>query len=188
MIQLHPEALMFKVSSGEVIPCSAEAVTIEFMGDACNSLDPEIVHNAAHAVLHYFKDELGKCQVSVGEFAEALARVLRSFGLTVVQGDDVESVPKRVAEADLSELLAEGEGGIELMFFARLRQAFQQNLKQSPEVVRFKNLRRCVKNLAGARRWNSRCQQLSDQIVDYLRRCLSTSDNKLSEGCALVVS
>jgi hypothetical protein len=35
-------------------------------------------------------------------------------------------------------------------------------------------LRETVKMLAGARRWNTRCRQLRDQIIGYLRHCVQT--------------
>jgi hypothetical protein len=42
-----------------------------------------------------------------------------------------------------------------------------------------------VKQIAGARRWNTRCEQLQDQIVAYLRECLSAETEQ--NQCALVV-
>jgi hypothetical protein len=52
-------------------------------------------------------------------------------------------------------------------------------------VLRFYGLRGCVKQLAGARRWSSRCDQIEEQIVEYLRRCLTAEPQKTE--CALVV-
>ena len=78
MIQLHPEYLIFQTSQGELIPCSAESVTIELIGDASSLLDPEVVREAASAVVHYFKNELGRETVSVTEFSKALERALFS--------------------------------------------------------------------------------------------------------------
>ena len=49
MIQLHPEYLIFRTSQGELIPCSAESVTIELIGDASSFLDPDTVREAAAA-------------------------------------------------------------------------------------------------------------------------------------------
>ena len=60
-----------------------------------------------------------------------------------------------------------------LVFFPRLRAELQRHLEQSPRVLRFRGLRGCVKQLAGARRWSLRCQTLEGEIVDYLRECLS---------------
>ena len=58
-------------------------------------------------------------------------------------------------------------------------------LRQSPRVVRFRGLRGCVKHLAGARRWSPRCENLQDQIVGYLRECLSNESRETE--CRLVV-
>jgi len=135
-------------------------------------LDPELVQNVASAVLHYFKVEQGKSFVSVQEFSRALATVLRGFGISV-DAHEAAPRPRRIGESDLRELACESGKGFELAFFPRLREELRQQLNRSPQVVRFKGLRSCVKQLAGARRWTGRCQCLSDQIVDYLRHCLS---------------
>jgi hypothetical protein len=51
--------------------------------------------------------------------------------------------------------------------------------------VRFRGLRGCVKQLAGVRRWSPRCEHLQDQIVAYLRGCLTAETEQ--NQCALVV-
>jgi hypothetical protein len=186
MIQMHPDTLMFETSDGEIIPCSAEQVTIEFMGEATSELDPELIRNAARAVLHYFKVEQGKNQVSVGEFAQALTSVLRGLGLQVREsGANPVTAQAPITESDLRQLASDSGKGFELAFFVGLRAELRSKLRQSPCVLRFKGLRGCVKQLAGARRWNGRCQQLNDQIVDYLRTCLLSE--KRPSACSLVV-
>jgi hypothetical protein len=186
MIQMHPDTLMFETSNGEIIPCSAEQVTIEFIGEVSGDLDPELVRNAARAVLHYFKVELGKSQVSVGEFAQALTGVLRGLGLDVRDnGSNATPAPAPVMESDLRQLASASGKGFELAFFVGLRAELREKLRQAPCILRFKGLRGCVKQLSGARRWNRRCQQLNDQIVDYLRTCLLSE--KRPGACSLVV-
>jgi hypothetical protein len=184
MIQLHPDCLIFQTTSGEAIPCSAELVTVELMGDAADLLDPELVRNAARAVLHYFKVEMGKTFVSIGEFSEALAGVLRGFGLVVKSATAAEA-PRRITESDLRQLACESGKGFELAFFPRLRDELRQQLNQAPQIVRFTGLRSCVKQLSGARRWTDRCQRLNDQIVEFLRHCLTADQN--AENCSLLV-
>jgi Fe-S-cluster formation regulator IscX/YfhJ len=183
MIQLHPDCLIFQTTSGEAIPCSAELVTVELMGDAADLLDPEIVRNAARAVLHYFKVEKGKTFVSVGEFSEALASVLRGFGLVVKPA--AAETPRRITDSDLRQLACESGKGFELAFFPRLRDELRQQLNQAPQIVRFTGLRSCVKQLSGARRWTDRCQRLNDQIVEFLRHCLTAE--RQAENCSLLV-
>ena len=183
MIQLKADCLIFQTANGEQIPCSAELVTIELIGEAAKSLDPDIVRNASAAVLHYFKNELGRNFVSVGEFSQALEQVLRGFGLTVTSEE--KKSPVRVAESDLRELACASGKGFELFFFFHLREEIRGRLDQSPQLIRFRGLRGCVKQLVGARRWSRRCQSLNDQIVDYLRACLTAEPRK--EDCALLV-
>jgi hypothetical protein len=198
MIQLKADCLIFQTNDGDQVPCSAEWVTLELMGEGAQLVDPEVVRHASAAVLHYFKHELQRQFVSVGEFAAALEKVLRSFGLSVYADSesgtvetaataDADSTPKpRVVESHLPDLATNAAAeGFELLFFPQLRQELQRQLTHSPKVVRFFGLRDCVKQLAGSPRWNHRCQTLNDQIVDYLRSCWKSET--ASQSCALVV-
>jgi hypothetical protein len=49
----------------------------------------------------------------------------------------------------------------------------------------FQGLRQCVKQLVRARRWTTKCQGLQDQIVDFLRNCMTRENSGIN--CALVV-
>ena len=184
MTPLPPDCLVFKLADGEAIPCSASDVTIELIGDSAALIDESLLQNAAAAVLRYFKNELGRTSVSVGEFSEALEKALRSLGLNV-QSADAPEPALRVTEADLLQLAGESGEGFELTFFTRLRAEMRLRLQQSPQVVRFSGLRSCVKQLTGARRWSGRCQDLHDQIVEYLRTCLTVESS--GARCALLV-
>jgi len=184
MIQLHSDCLVFKSESGQAIPCSAELVTIELIGEAARLLDPDLLQHAAAAVLHYFKEELGRSTVSMSEFSQALEHILRTFGLMVKLPDTTQKNP-RISDLDLRKLAFESGKGFELFFFPRLRDELRKSLQESPGVVRFQGLRSCVKQLIGAHRWSPRCEKLSDQIVAYLRLCWSSEVG--TPGCALVV-
>jgi hypothetical protein len=198
MIQLRNDCLILQTDDGQQIPCSAESVTFELMGEGAHLVDPEVVRHASAAVLHYFKHELQRQSVSVGEFVLALEKVLRSFGLSVYADAQTQSgggtpaplcgpsgSPK-VLESNLHHLASNAASeGFELLFFPQLRQELKRNLDQSPNVLRFHNLRDCVKQLQGAKRWSGRCQRLHDQIVDFLRSCWETEPARRS--CALLV-
>jgi hypothetical protein len=176
MIQLHRDYMLLQTSQGEIIPCSAESVTIELIGDAVKNLDRELIRQAARAVLHYFKEDLGCTTVSVGEFSKALAQALDALGVRIAGTEDEPGT----ASCDLGVLAS---GTVELSFFTKLREEMRTGLGQAPRVLRFHNLRGCVKQLVGAKRWNCRCQELNDQIVDYLRACLATE----AASCGLVI-
>jgi hypothetical protein len=170
MIRLPSDCLVFETLTGESIPCTAQFMTIELVGQETSHIDSELLQHVTAAVVYYFKEELGRCSVTVGEFAEALELVLRQFGLSIRSPQPGESSTS-VIVSDLRQLASESGKGFELVFFPRLRSELQKNLTGSPRVLRFHGLRGCVKQLAGAQRWSARCQELSDQIVDFLRSC-----------------
>jgi hypothetical protein len=183
MILLRHDCLVFRTADGD-IPCSAEEVTVELLGDSAQLVEPHIIKNAALAVLHYFKSELGRTTVSVGEFSQALEATLRALGLNVVANSPPPSAV-RVIEADLGHLVHRGGQGLELMFFQSLRQELRHQLAKSPQILRFRGLRGCVQQIVGSKRWNHRCQRLHDQVVDYLRTCLGADRSRA--GRALLV-
>ena len=184
MIALQSNCLIFRLASGESIPCSAEMINFEITGNACGLLDLEVLRHAAASVFHYFRTELERETVTVGEFAQALEKVLRHLGFTIRAGG-IEASPRTNGKTDLGRLARESADCLELIFFPRLRDELRAQLRQSPRLVRFSGLRGCVKQLAGARRWSLRCERLQDQIVEYLRGCL-TAEPEPNE-CALVV-
>lgn len=184
MITLASDCLLFELASGESVPYSADMVSVELESGTAELFDSEFVRHAANAVFHYFKHELGRHTVSIGEFSGALEKVLRGFAATARVSNDTNSQP-RVLESDLHRLARESGQGCELLFFARLRVELQQHLQRAPRVLRFRGLRGCVKQLTGARRWSPRCQHLEGEIVAYLRQCLSAAP--APEEFALVV-
>jgi len=184
MIALSSDCLLFQLSSGESVPCSAEMISVEIVGNTGNLLDPEVLRHAAASVFHYFKTELARETVTVGEFALALEKVLRNLGLTIRAGTLV-SCSQKIVEADLASIASESADSLELFFFPRLRDELRARLRLSPSVLRFRGLRGCVKQLAGARRWSNRCEKMQDQIVGYLRECLTAEPEQ--NTCSLVV-
>jgi hypothetical protein len=184
MIALQSGCLLFQLASGESVPCSAEMISVELTGNAEGLLNPEVLRHATASVFHYFKNELERESVTVGEFAQALEKVLRNLGFTIRTGM-TENGSREVIETDLCLFARESADSLELFFFPRLRSELRAQLRQSPRLLRFRGLRGCVKQLTGARRWSTRCEKLQDHIVEYLRCCL-TAEPEQTE-CSLVV-
>jgi hypothetical protein len=180
MILLRPDCLVFDRSGEAPTPLAAEAVAVEIVGDT-SPLDPEVVRQAAAAVLHYFRSDESRTVVSVSEFSAALRKALEGLGLSV----EFEEPPGPDIETDLTHLAGDAGSAVELLFFPRLRVELRRKLRHSPSIVRFCGLRGCVRQLVGAKRWSARCQTLNDQIVDYLRTCLDAEAR--AGSCALIV-
>ena len=184
MIALQSGHLIFQLNNGESVPCSAEMITVEIAGNSDGLIDAEMLRHAAASVFHYFKCELGRETVTVGEFALALEKVLRNFGLTLY-ADEPPPLAKQILETDLCHIARESADSLEIFFFPRLRAQLRTQLRQSPQVLRFRGLRGCVKQLTGAQRWSARCEKMQEQIVGYLRECLTAEPEQ--KNCALVV-
>ena len=172
-MRLKKNCLIFQTNGGQRVACSAEWVTLELIGDVPDPQDREMIRHAAAAVLYYFKNELQRQCVTVAEFAAALERALRAVGLSLFAVADPASL--RVLESQLPELVKSAGETCDLFFFPQLRDELKRRLQEAPRIVRFNGLRPCVKRLAGANRWSPRCQDLSDQIVDYMRTCLRSA-------------
>lgn len=179
MIQLRSDCLVFSFSD-EAIPCSAEAVAVELVGNSTGETDVDTIRHAAMGVLHFFRHVLGQEFVTVAEFGGLLRRVLRQLGFEVQFPDTVPDEPVGV-EVDLPTLAQEAGTGFELAFFRRLRTEMRLRLLASAgpgsvpgklPLLRLVGLRACTKQLVGARRWSRRCGAVSDQIVEFARRCL----------------
>ena len=184
MIALQSNCLIFQLRNGESVPCSPDMISIELVGDCQDPLDAEVLQHAAASVFHYFKRELDRETVTVGEFAVALETVLRRLGLRLSAGHFEGASPATI-ETDLRRFAHQADDSLELFFFPRLRDELRAQLRQSPGLLRFRGLRGCVKQLAGARRWSLRCEQMQEQIIAYLRQCLTAEPEQ--KACALLV-
>jgi len=184
MIWLGSEYLMFQMPSGESVAFSSDAIAVEIIDETDGELDSNMVRQAANAVYHYFKHELGRQTVTVGEFAKAMEKALDGFEISIVSTKSTRPT-STVAEADLCKIAQDSGRAFELTFFPRLRDELKTQLVGSPQVVRFTGLRSCVKELTGAKRWSARCTAMEEQIVGYVRGCLNT--DAAQAGCMLVV-
>lgn len=190
MIQRPSNYLGFETDDG-VIPCAVDDLAIELVGDGVSGLSPELLREASLGLLKYFREDLGREQVTVAEFAQALATVLRGFGFelkleAITEDLATEAVAGEVPEVALDKLVSEGETALEAGFFPRIRHELHLLLKDAPPMVRFTGLRPCVRRLSRATRWNRRCQRLSDQIVSYLRLCFA--ERPPGANCTIVVT
>src|SRR5204863_463914 len=143
MIALGQDFLVFRLATGESVPLSAEMVSADIVASTTTSFDPEFVDHAASAVFYYYKEELGRQTVTLGEFAQTLEKVLKGFKLE--NPGPAKKCRLHVREADLCQLADEWGSGCELFFFPRLRNELRHQLRESPRVLRFSGLRRCVK-------------------------------------------
>ncbi|MCX7722621.1 MAG: hypothetical protein N2379_06110 [Verrucomicrobiae bacterium] len=183
MILLADDCLLFELPNGTAVPLRPEMIRFESTGGAHAALDTEAVNEAAAAVFHYFKHELKRTSVSLGEFAVALEKVLTALERAAREAARNTHTSTHT-ESDLAEL-AEVVDGVELLFFLELRRLMRRQLRNAIGPLRFRGLRGCVKRLCGLRRWNATCEALSDQIVAYMRECLEAE--AADKTCTMII-
>jgi hypothetical protein len=184
MIRLRPDCLAFKSPDGEAAVHAVHEFILELGGAGGAALDPAVLEHAAQAVLHYFKVEKEQSSVTMEEFAEALERALGAAGVQAKARPSAPGAPRAQA-LDLGTLAGGAMPEGEMFFFTRLRAEMRLRLSAGPDVIQFHGLRGCVMRLAGAKRWGARCQSLCDEIVGFLRECLTAEHQ--GARCALVV-
>ena len=186
MIALESAYLIFQMINGENLVCSADMISVEIVGnhDGLATLDSRTLRHASASVFHYFKKELGRESVTVGEFAQALEKALQGLGISIFAEKPTHSSPGGTLEANLAHLAGDGTAGMELFFFPKLRNELRAQLLHAPKLLRFYGLKGCVKQLAGARRWSHRCDQMEDRILDFMRQCIRTENQG---ECTMVV-
>nr|MBI1231037.1 hypothetical protein [Cytophagales bacterium] len=195
MIRLHSDYLVFELESGESIPCSVDTIANELVDAVAGLNDKSIIENAARAVVHYFREEKNQEIVSIKEFIDCLAFVLKGFGFevelknsgTLQKGNPGSQtppsshpqLPKWTSLTQFLETHCHHGALMELHFFQSLRTLLAENLKDSPEIVLFTELRPCVQSLLSARRWTKQCEKLRWQIVFYLEDCLNAEAHRI---------
>ena len=186
MIRLAQNCLLFELPSGESVPLSAEMISFELAGDTPKAQQQlDFLEHAAASVLHYFKHDLKRKSVSVAEFANVFETVLRGLGLEVESNHAEVILPVTKTDNDLQLMATEAGPAGELVFFPRLRDALRLQLRTAPAVIRFTGLHDCAKQLSGARRWSPRCESLRQQVIQFLRKCLSLE--AAGRPCSLLV-
>lgn len=189
MIRLHSDYLVFELDSGESVPCSVEAIAFELVEAVSGLTDRNIIENAARAVVHYFREELHKETVSIQEFIESLAFVLKGFGFEV-ETRNINSLdspehlpafslcpPTTRSLVDILDKQPNRGGLMELQFFQHLRKTLKEELKDNPQLILFTELRPCVQSFLATSRWTKKCESFSAQIVQFLQECLTSDSN-----------
>jgi hypothetical protein len=189
VIQRPSNYLAFETGTG-VIPCAVDDLVVELIGDGIVGISSDLLREASLGLLKYFREDLGREQVTVAEFAQALASVMQGFGFdlkleAISEAIETEPDSQRVAEIALDKLANNGEA-LKAGFFPRIRRELHQRLEETPALIRLTGLRSCVKLLARSNRWNGRCQRLSDQIVTYLRLCFA--ERSSGSNCVILVT
>src|ERR1700683_3577615 len=156
MIQVIEDMVWVKFEDGHMAPFDEQrlALSIQDVGERA-------VH--AYAV---------KCRsdsvIPSREIVEIVVAVLATLGFEKIS--EAYAGHEHCAAIHLNDLAARmGAAAFELEFFRQLDHELKAASDHRLSVIEVDGLRACVMQLRGARRWNSGCRKLAEEIVEYVR-------------------
>lgn len=126
----------------------------------------------ARALLEHFISNVQENMMSLDTFEEIIRFVLKKLNLEGL-ADSFEYIPAQ-SIIDLGQLTAGNSVPMEIDFYHRLRKQVEEALALHPQALHIRNIRPCVKNLRGAKRWRKKCHRQHDELVDFLRQAIAT--------------
>lgn len=176
--------------SGEMLRIEGEIV-VELAGKQNELPDRDLITQAVSAVIHYIRTDLMVDTIPVKDFSILLETVLEGFGYIVdtkVKNGRTEKMDNGKPEplsVDLQKVVDDIGSGYELFFFNHLQQTVSKCLELNPKFIYLYGLQDCVKKLTGMKRWSYRCQNLSEDIVSFVREQFQSNNKGLN--CALLI-
>ncbi|MCX7872227.1 MAG: hypothetical protein N2487_02965 [Verrucomicrobiae bacterium] len=155
---------------------------VEIAGDKGALPEKKIVKEAILAVIHYLKADLKKDVVAADEFSEMLETVLEGFGYhvkaLVKNREKKDKKQSKTVYLNLQDIIDESGSCYELFFFDQLAKTMRETLKQNPNVLYINGLRESVKKIIGVNKWDRRCSNLSEEIINFARGQFAVYSNK----------
>lgn len=136
--------------------------------ESAGTSDWQWSRDIALAVNQYLKDEYPSSIISVPELETIVKKSLTAIGYPEV-ASHFNILPPRVS-IYLPDIA--NEASFELLFFSLLKEKLEEANTLLVRGVKLEGLRSCVKILGRTRRWQTRCQRLSEEIVIYSRKFL----------------
>jgi hypothetical protein len=162
MIRLNDHALLMRYPDGRVLPLDLSDLVHELAAQAAPEavpIEPWMIENVVHSILHYIKNDLGKEVVTLQDFIDLSQDILARFA----------APPQDGPVCDLFHLAQRAGPGFELRFYDMLRERITELAEKGADSYAFIGFRPCVKFLAGRRRWRVRCRTVSEELLRFIR-------------------
>jgi hypothetical protein len=137
----------------------------------------------ARAVIEYLRERFPSATITIEQLYEKIARVLNYLGWKDIASQlEANPPPLQISLVEIAELAGEG---YELEFFRILRRRLNDVAHTGSRQIHVLGVRRAVKQLRAAKRWNPSCDALCEDIVNFVRRQVLRSES--ASGIGLVV-
>lgn len=143
------------------------ARSIQRAADAAGQADSVLAEGVAAAMQSYAIECRAGQPIAVGELTRIIGELLSMLGFPEIARAYVRQTQR--TEVRLDHMVAAADTSFELGFFHRLDAALDVIADEQLSAMQLRGLRACVMRLRGARRWNQRCRQLAEDIVNHVR-------------------
>lgn len=170
MIQLLEDMVWVKFEDGHMAPFDEQrlALSIQDVAERAGHSDWWLAESVAAAVHAYAVKCRSDSVIPSREIVEIVVAVLATLGFEKIS--EAYAGHEHCAAIHLNDLAAKmGAAAFELEFFRQLDHELKAASDHRLSVIEVDGLRACVMQLRGARRWNSGCRKLAEEIVEYVR-------------------
>jgi hypothetical protein len=169
MIQPLEDIVWVKFDDGRLAPFDEQrlALSIQSVAERAGHSDWWLAESVAAAVHAYAVKCRSDHVIPSSEIVEIVVAVLATLGFQKIS--QAYAGHERSAAIHLNDLAARMGGAFELEFFRQLDHELKAASDHRLSVMEVDGLRACVMQLRGARRWNSGCRKLAEEIVGYVR-------------------
>jgi hypothetical protein len=169
MIQQLEDIAWVKFEDGHMAPFDEQrlALSIQHVAERAGHSDWWLAESVAAAVHAYAIKCRSDGVIPSREIVEIVVAVLSTLGFQNIS--QAYARHEHSAAIHLNDLAMRGGASFELEFFRQLDHELKAASDRRLSVIEVDGLRACVMQLRGARRWNSGCRKLAEEIVEYVR-------------------
>ena len=131
-----------------------------------DDVPPWLAEDISKGVESYLRNHYDKAIIDVSELFDRIRSTLIDLGLESMAAELMEKAPP--IRISLTKLAREAGAGYELAFFNLLNRQFASATGSGSHLLICYGLRKCVKHLVDTGHWNSRCEALKSEIIDFL--------------------
>lgn len=167
MISLPQQLPLIQLGPGQVTACDPVWLR-SAVRDAAREVNvPDwFADDVVQGVVHFLKVKYKGTVIAIGCLFDKIRNSLRDLGLDEMS-KGLETITPPVS-LSLTDIARRAGSGYELVFYRLLAEKFQLAAAHGAEQVFCYGLRKCVKNLSGARKWCPRCERLAAEIKEFL--------------------
>ncbi len=167
MISLPQQLPMIQIGPGQVAACDPDWLQSTLRGTARSANVPDFfADDIVRGVVYFLRNSYRGTVIAIETLFDKIRSSLNDVGLKEMS-EKLATTPPPIS-ISLTDIARRAGSGYELIFYQILAERFHRAAERGIEHLYCYGLRKCVKNMMGAKNWCPRCEKLSREIQDFL--------------------